>query len=74
MEALVIYHLKKECHPSDYLGVCCPSVSHISRDARLNLLSYVSGPNFTHLQLGRNFLQVQYDDYSILMAAKIPAA
>ena len=60
-----------------YSGVCCPSVSYISREAKLNLLSCVnasSDPQLhelgLHLQLGKDFLQVQGNDYSILTAAK----
>ena len=68
------------------LGVCCPSVSHIFREVKLNLLSCVSASSDpqlhelgVHLQLGRHFLQMQDDDYSILTAAKkqlssLPAA
>ena len=62
-----------------YPGICCPSVSSVSREAKLNLLSCVSASSDPqlqelgiHLHLGQSFLQVQNNDYSILilMAAK----
>jgi len=52
-------------------------VSRVSREAKLNLLSCVSASSDPqlhefglHLQLGKDFLQVQDYDYSILEAAK----
>ena len=60
-----------------YPGVCCPSISTISREAKLNLLSCVSASSDlqlqelgVHLRLGQDFLQVQNSDYSLLLAAK----
>ena len=85
LESMATHHLKKWLHlPRSatqvilyYPGVCCPSVSYISREAKLNLLSCVntsSDPQLhelgLHLQLGKDFLQVQGNDYSILTAAK----
>ena len=52
-----------------YPGVCCPSISTISREAKLNLLSCVSASSDlqlqelgVHLRLGQDFLQVQNSD------------
>ena len=60
-----------------YPGVCCSSISTISREAKLNLLSCVSASSDLQLQelgirlrLGQDFLQVQNSDYSLLLAAK----
>ena len=60
-----------------YLGICCPSVSHMSRKAKLSLLSCIcvsSDPRLQelglHLHLGNDFLQFQNQDYSILSAAQ----
>ena len=85
VESMTTQYLKKWLHlPRSatkvilyYLGICCSSVSYISREAKLNLLSYVSAssdPQFhelgIHLQLGKDFLQVRDQDYSILMATR----
>lgn len=58
-----------------YPGICCPSVTYISREAKLNLLSCISSSSDPQLHelgihLGQSFLQVRKNDYSILMAAK----
>ena len=85
MESMVTRYLKKWLHlPRSatkvilyYPGICCPSVSYISREAKLNLLSCVSASSDPqlhelgiHLQLGKDFLQVRDKDYSTLMAAR----
>ena len=85
MESLATRYLKKWLYlPRSvtrvilyYPGVSCPSVSSISREVMLNLLSCVSASSDpklhelgVHLQLGKAFLQTQDHDYSILMAAK----
>ena len=56
-----------------YPGICCPSVSQVSREAKLSLLSCIgtsSDPRLRelglHLHLGDNLLQFQEQDYSIL--------
>ena len=60
-----------------YPGICCPSVSHVSREAKLSLLSCVSTSSDSrlqelglHLHLGNVLLQFQSQDYSILSAAR----
>ena len=60
-----------------YPGICCPSDSHISREAKLSLLSCISTSSDSrlqelglHLHLGNNLLQLQKQDYSILYAAQ----
>ena len=60
-----------------YPGICCPSVSHVSREAKLSLLSCIcvsSDPRLQelglHLHLGNDFLQFQNQDYSILSASQ----
>ena len=85
LESIATCYLKKWLHlPRSatrvilyYPKVCCPSVSHISREAKLNLFCCVSASSDPqrhelglHLQLGKDFLQVQDNDYSILKAAK----
>ena len=49
-----------------YPGICCPSVSHVSREAKLSLLSCVSNSSDSrlqelglHLHLGNVLLQFQ---------------
>ena len=61
----------------NYPGICCPSVSHVSREAKLSLLSCVSTLSDSRLQelglylhLGNVLLQFQSQDYSILSAAR----
>ena len=63
-----------------YPGICCPSVSQVSREAKLSLLSCIgtsSDPRLRELglqrsgharplHLGDNLLQFQEQDYSIL--------
>ena len=60
-----------------YVRICCPGVSSISRETKLDLLSCVSASSDPKLQelgvylhLGQSFLQIQNNDYSILIAAK----
>ena len=60
-----------------YPGICCPSVSLVSREAKLSLLSCVSTSADSrlqelglHLHLGNVLLQLQLQDYSILSAAQ----
>ena len=60
-----------------YPGVCCPSVSQVSREAKLSLLACVSSSSDLWLQelnlqlrLGNVALQIQGNDYSILSIAK----
>ena len=57
-----------------YPGICCPSVSHVSREAKLSLLSSVSDSRLQelglHLHLGNVLLQFQSQDYSILSAVR----
>ena len=60
-----------------YLGVCCPSVSQVSREAKLSLLACVSSSSDLQLQelnlqlrLRNVALQIQGNDYSILSIAK----
>jgi len=85
LESVATRYLKKWLHlPRSatrvilyYPGVYCPSVSHVSREAKLNLLSCVSASSNPqlhelglHMQLRKDFSQVQYNDYSILEAGK----
>jgi len=59
-----------------YPGVCCPSLSQVSREAKLSLLFCISasgdpqllelGPQ---LHLGDSYLQTQDSDYSIISKA-----
>ena len=60
-----------------YPDVCCPSISHVSREAKLSLLACVSSSSDLRLQelnlqlrLGSAALQIQDTDYSILSSAK----
>ncbi|XP_065884075.1 uncharacterized protein [Dysidea avara] len=60
-----------------YPGVCCPSISHVSREAKLSLLACVSASSDLrlqelnlHLRLGNVALQIQDNDYSILSIAQ----
>ena len=85
MESMVTRYLKKWLHlPRSatrvilyYPGICCPSVSHITREAKLSLLSCInasSDPKLqelgVHLHLGKDFLQFHEHDYSILLTAR----
>ena len=56
-----------------YPGVCCPSISQVSREAKLSLLSCISATGDPQLQqlglqlhLGADYLQTQASDYHIL--------
>ena len=60
-----------------YPGLCCPSVSQVSRQAKLSLLSYISATSDATLQelglqlhLGASYLQTAHSDYSILSEAQ----
>ena len=60
-----------------YPGVCCPSITHVSREAKLSLLACVSASSDhrlqelgLQLQLARVSLQIQDDDYSLLLSAR----
>jgi len=60
-----------------YPGVCCPSISQVSREEKLSLLACVSASSDLRLQelnlqlkLGNVALQIQENDYSILSIAK----
>ena len=60
-----------------YPGVCCPSVTHVSREAKLSLLSCVSATSDPRLQelglqlhLGNVALQINDNEYSILVNAR----
>jgi len=60
-----------------YPGVCCPSVSQVSREAKLSLLSCISATADPQLQqlglqlhLGDAYLQTQTEDYNILSKAR----
>ena len=53
-------------------GVCCPSITHVSREEKLSLLSYVSATSDPSLQelglqlhLGNVALQINGNEYSI---------
>ena len=85
MESIVTRYLKKWLHlPRSatrvilyYPGICCPSVSHITGEAKLSLLSCINASSDpmlqelgVHLHLGKVFLQFQEHDYSILSAAR----
>jgi len=60
-----------------YPGVCCPSLSQVSREAKLSLLSCISAsgdPQLSELglqlHLGDSYLQTQDSDYSIISEAR----
>ena len=60
-----------------YPGVCCPSITHVSREAKLSLLSCVSATSDPRLQelglqlhLGNTALQFNENEYSILANAQ----
>ena len=60
-----------------YPGVCCPSITHVSREAKLSLLACVSTSSDLRLQelglqlqLGNVALQINDNDYSILSIAR----
>ena len=60
-----------------YPGVGCPSITHISREAKLSLLSCVSSSSDLRLQelglqfkLGKAPLQTSDADYSLLKSAR----
>ena len=60
-----------------YPGVCCPSITHVSREAKLSLLSCVSATSDPRLQelglqlhLGNVALQIKDNEYSILANAR----
>ena len=60
-----------------YPGVCCPSITHVSREAKLSLLSCVSATSDPRLQelglqlhLGNVALQINDNEYSILANAR----
>ena len=59
-----------------YPGVCCPSISQVSRQAKLSLISCISVSSDyqlqelgLQLQLGNTYLQTQDADYSIFSRA-----
>ena len=59
-----------------YPGVCCPSITHVPREAKHSLLACVSASSDhrlqelgLQLQLARVSLQIQDDDYSLLLSA-----
>ena len=59
-----------------YPGICCPSITQVSREAKLSLLSCVSVSSDSRLQelglqlqLGNVALQIRDTDYSLLMRA-----
>jgi len=59
-----------------YPGVCCPSISQVSRQAKLSLLSCISASSDYQLQelglqlcLGDTYLQLYATDHSILSQA-----
>ena len=61
-----------------YPGVCCPSISHVSREAKLSLLACVSASADQRLQelglqlhLGNVAMQIEDNTYSILSNAKM---
>ena len=61
-----------------YPGVCCPSISHVSREAKLSLLACVSASADQQLQelglqlhLGNVAMQIEDNTYSILSNAKM---
>ena len=57
-----------------YPGLCCPSISQVSRQAKLSLLCCISATSDTSLQelglLGDSYLQTAHSDYSILSEAQ----
>ena len=60
-----------------YPGMCCPSISQVSRQARLSLLSCIDASSDYQLQelglqlrLGDAYLQTHASDYSILSEAR----
>ena len=60
-----------------YPGVCCPSISHVSREAKLSLLACVSASADQclwelglQLHLGNVAMQIKVNTYSILLNAK----
>ena len=57
-----------------YPGICCPSISHISREAKLSLLARVDASTDDRLQelgfqlhLGNVAMQIEDSIYSILL-------
>jgi len=85
MENLATRHLKKWLSlPRSatrailyYPGMCCSSISQVSRQAKLSLLSCISATSDTQLQelglqlhLGDSYLQTNDSDYSILLEAQ----
>ena len=84
MESMATRYLKRWLHlPRSatrvvlyYPGICCPSVSNVTREAKISLLSCISASSDpklqelgVHLHLGQEFLQFQDCDYSILSTA-----
>ena len=84
MENVATHHLKKWLSlPRSatrailyYPGMCCPSISQVSRQAKLSLLSCISATSDVQLQelglqlhLGDSYLQTNNSDYSILSEA-----
>ena len=60
-----------------YPGVCCPSISHVSREAKLSLLACVSASADQRLRelglqlhFGNVAMQIEVNTYSILLNAK----
>ena len=60
-----------------YPGICCPSISHISREAKLSLLTCVDASTDHRLQefgfqlhFGNIAMQIEDSTYSILLNAK----
>ena len=85
MENLATRHLKKWLSlPRSatrtilyYPGMCCCSISQVSRQVKLSLLSCISATSDTQLQelglqlhLGDSYLQTNDSDYSILLEAQ----
>ena len=85
MENIATRHLKKWLNlPRSatravlyYPGVCCPSISQVSKQAKLSLLSCISASSDDQVQelglqlhLGDEYLQTQSSDYSILSKAR----
>ena len=85
MESMATRYLKRWLHlPRSatrvvlyYPGICCPSVSNVTREAKISLLSCISASSDpklqelgVHLHLGQEFLQFQDCDYSILSTAR----
>ena len=84
MENIATRHLKKWLNLPRratravlyYPGVCCPSISQVSKQAKLSLLSCISASSDDQIQelglqlhLGDEYLQTQSSDYSILSKA-----